>query len=310
MAEPRRKSRQNHVALARQIVAIAQERNLRPGDHLPEQVFSEACGVSRTPVRSAFKILEENKFLKWRPEEGYFLATEVTRVAPAALQRLGDVENSLAERILTDRTERRIADVQSVSALVRRYEASRNSVLNALKVLSQDGIVTQLPGRAWAFQPMIDSPRAIAESFEFRLLAEPQAILAPGFRLDLKRAGALRSQMEAHLAESGERRTAAEFQRIDVAFHGLIAECSGNRFLRGGLMAHHRLREASRKRVSIPDFRLKQAMEEHLDILDSLERNLFDLAADQMTVHLRRSQIRKPEAANRGIPPLMRGARA
>ena len=50
-------------------------------------------------------------------------------------------------------------------------------------------------------------------------------------------------------------------------------------------------------------------MGEHVEILDSLERNLFDLAADQIVVHLRRSRIRRPEAANRGMTPLMRGAR-
>ena len=44
--------------------------------------------------------------------------------------------------------------------------------------------------------------------------------------------------------------------------------------------------------------------------LYALERKQFDLAADQMTVHLRRSSIRRPAAANRGISPLVRGAGA
>lgn len=283
---------------------------MKAGAHLPEQVFSEACGVSRTPIRAAFKILEENEILSWRQEEGYFLNIQSAEDAAEALRRLEEAEDSLAHQILSDRAERRIGDIQSISALVRRYSASRNSVLIALNVLARDGIVTQLPGRAWAFQPMVDSPKAVDESYDFRLTTEPQAILAPGFSMDSNRAGLLRNQMEDFLSAGDDRVTTSGFQRIDYEFHSLIAECSGNRFLRGSLLAHHRLRKVTQKGTTIPGFRLGQAMREHLDILDSLERNQFDLAADQMTVHLRRSRIRRPEAANRGIPPLMRGSRA
>lgn len=310
MVGSRRSPRPNHYALAQQVLSVALERGLKSGDHLAEQAFAEACGVSRTPVRSAFKILEENDILSWRQEEGYFLNVGSADQAAKALQRMKGVENSLAHRILSDRTERRIGDVQSVSALVRRYAVSRNAVLNALKILSKDGIVTQLPGRAWAFQPMVDSPNAIDESFEFRLMAEPQAILAPGFRIDSNRAGLLRSQMENLLGGDEDRITVAVFKRIDFEFHGLIAEGSGNRFLRGALLAHHRLRNATHNGGAIPRFRLRQVMFEYLEILDSLERNQLDLAADQLTVHLRRSRIRRPEAANRGIPPLVKGSRA
>jgi hypothetical protein len=44
-------------------------------------------------------------------------------------------------------------------------------------------LVAQLPGRAWAFQPMLDSPQAIDQSFALRLILEPQSILAQGFDL-------------------------------------------------------------------------------------------------------------------------------
>lgn len=283
---------------------------MKAGSHLPEQAFSEACGVSRTPIRSAFKILEENEILSWRQEEGYFLNIGPSDGAADALRRLENAEDSLAHRILQDRTERRLDDIQSVSALVRRYSTSRGSVLNALKVLSRDGIVTQLPGRSWAFQPMVDSPKAIDESLDFRLNTEPQAILTPGFHMDSNRAGLMRNQMIDFLNAGVGDFKAAGFQVIDFEFHSLIAESSGNRFLRGSLVAHHRLRRVTQKGTSIPSFRLGQAMQEHLDILDSLERNQLELAADQMTVHLRRSRIRRPEAANRGIPPLSRGAKA
>lgn len=307
MPGTRRSSHQTHLDLARKIVGLAFERGMKLGDHLPEQVFSDACSVSRTPIRSAFKLLESCNVLEWRQEKGYFIALDAPDAVESALSDLEGEEASLADRILADRANRRLSEIQSVSALARRYGASRSAVLFALKVLDRDGIVTQLPGRAWAFQPMIDSPKALNESFEMRLSMEPLALMSPGFALDGKKAGILRTQMEDFLALDDGAATSARFRRADNDFHMLLAESSANRFLRSTLMAHHRLRLASKAGGAIPSFRMRRAMEEHLEILDSLDRKQNDLAADQMVVHLRRSNIRRPEAANRGLSPLLKG---
>lgn len=306
MTGRRRATRHNHLALAQQIVTLVLERGMKAGDHMPEQGIAEACGVSRTPIRSAFKILEKSNILLWKEEEGYFLACGAQDGLAEARVAVEDLEQGLSQRILADRAARRIADVQSVAALARRYSVSRIEVLNALKILSRDGIVLPLPGSAWAFQPLLDTPRALAESLAFRLTLEPQAILTPGFVLDSVRAGALRAQMRAFQDLPDARLTAAGFQRLDIDFHLLIAECSANRFVQGALGAHHRLRRMAQKEEAPPPFRQRQAMEEHLDILDSLERNQLDLAADQMVLHLRRSGIRRPETAGRGMTGLLR----
>lgn len=308
MLKPRSNTRQNHLKLARQITEIMLERGFAKGDHLPESTLSEACGVSRTPIRSALKLLENNNIVHRRDEGGYFLQVAPERMAAEGLPVLEEMEGFLAARILSDRAERRITDVQSVSALVRRYDAPRSSVLNALKILSSDGIVVQLPGRAWAFQPILDTPNALKDSLAFRLTLEPQAIMAPGFSMDSQKTGILRQQTEEFLRRPDGAMSAVAFMRLDCAFHRFIAESSGNRFARGALLAHQRLRLSTQKDHSIPDFRLRQSLEEHLDILDSLERSQLQLAADQMVVHLRRSQIRKPQTVNRGVLPMGRGA--
>lgn len=304
MAKPRSNTRQNHLKLARQIVDYALESGLDEGDHLPETILSNACGVSRTPIRSALKILELNNIVSRREEEGYFLRIRPETAVSDGMAQLEEVEGSLANRILKDRAERRISDVQSVSALVRRYSAPRSSVLNALKILNSDGIVAQLPGRAWAFQPILDTPNALSDSLSFRMALEPQAISAPGFAMDSQKAGMMRQQMEEMLARREDEISNTAFLRLDCAFHCLIAEGSGNRFIRSALLAHHRLRSTTQLDQAIPEFRLRQSLEEHLDIFDSLERSQHQLACDQMVLHLRRSQIRRPQAANRGIRPL------
>ena len=308
MLRPRSNTRQNHLKLARQIIDFVLERGLREGDHLPEAILSDACGVSRTPIRSSLKVLEEKEIVLRREEGGYFLNINPDKIIAEGLSDLEDMEGSLAAQILSDRAERRITDVQSVSALVRRYDVPRSAVLNALKILSGDGIVVQLPGRAWAFQPILDTPNALDESLAFRLSLEPQAILSPGFQMDSQKIGLVRQQMEDFLLRPDGSLGANAFLKLDCAFHSLIAESSGNRFARVTLVAHQRLRLSTQKDHAIPDFRLRQSLEEHLDILDSLERLQLQLAADQMVLHLRRSQIRKPRTVNRGILPPGRGA--
>ena len=189
MLRPRSNTRQNHLKLAHQIIEVVLERGYLEGDHLPESTLSEACGVSRTPIRSAFKLLKMRNIVQQRDEGGYFLNIAPELMSAERIADLDDMEDSLAVRILSDRAERRIADVQSVSALVRRYDVPRSTVLNALKILGSDGIMVQLPGRAWAFQPILDTPNALDESLAFRLSLEPQAIIAPGFQMDSQKTG-------------------------------------------------------------------------------------------------------------------------
>lgn len=309
MEQRRRSAYQGHLRLAQDILGLAQERGAKEGEHLPEQLYSELCGVSRTPIRSAFKILYEKEILSWREDEGYFLAVDGRDGLARAQDQLDEIEQSLAQIILTDRNQRRIGDVQSVSALARKYGASRHAVLNALKILSQDGIVSQMQGRSWVFQPLLDSPRAVDESLSFRMVLEPQAIQEPGFAHDRGRAASLARRMQDMLSapEGGIR--ASVFLTLDTDFHSFIGECSANRFARSAILAHQKLRRATQSGLSIPDFRLRQALREHLDILDCLQAGQFDLAADLMVVHLRRSRTARPEAANRGAPPMTRRGR-
>ncbi len=303
---PRERTRKTRVALARQVLELARARRLRPGDHLPEQQFADLCGVSRTPLRATFKILLENGFLMHRPDDGYFLSADLESDTAEMERQMDAVEGSLAHRILADRAARRLDDLRSVSFLIRCYGTTRSAVLNALTILQQDGIVERVAGQAWGFRPILDTQAAVADSLQFRMMLEPAAILTPEFSLDQTKARHLRLQVQETLAAGDGRISALAFHRQDTEFHSLIAQGSANRFARDALLAHHRLRRITQKDISIPDFRLRQALQEHLEILDCLERRQFDVAADQMTLHLRLSRNQRPDVANRGSPPMMR----
>jgi DNA-binding GntR family transcriptional regulator len=308
MPSTRRKSRQNHLELARAVVRHVQAQGMKAGDHLPEQRFADLCGVSRTPIRATFELLYFQGFLTKRPDEGYFLAVDPVEADAKTVRQIEEAEDTLATRILRDRAARRLGEVQTARALAQRYDAPRDAVLNALRVLARDGVVAQQPGQSWVFQPILDSPRAVEDSLNFRMILEPQAILSPGFALDPAEAATMRQTLQRHLDQHDLRTTQGSFHRLDTEFHALIARAAGNRFLRVALLAHHRLRRNTQKTTALPEFRIRQAIAEHLDILDALMRGDHELGADLMMVHLRRSQKTRPDAANRGIPPLTRAA--
>ena len=305
VTERRGRGRRGHGDLARRILEQVRARGMQPGDHLAEQRFADLCGVSRTPIRSAFKLLESNGVLSWAPDVGYSLAVSPDVSQAAAFNLPDSFERQLADRILADRTGRRIGESVSVSALMRRLKVSRQSVLLALKILQSENVISQTPNQAWSFRPILDTGNAVGDSIDFRLILEPAAILAAGFVLDRQRAHILRKEAEAFLGAAESAGALAEFQRLDVEIHSLIAASSGNRFLRDCLLPHHRLRQLPGGTAAVTGFRLKQSMQEHIDILESLDAKQFEVAADLMRLHLRQSRIRRPSAVNRGSPALM-----
>jgi DNA-binding GntR family transcriptional regulator len=293
-----------HMVLAQQILDIARQSGMRPGARLPEQQLASLCNVSRTPVRAALRLLEGQGLAVRGRQQGFRLATETA--TPRAL--LTAVEDDLAGAILRDRQARRVDETVTAAGLAKRYGQSRKTVLYALKVLSEAGALSRAPGQSFVFRSLPDGPEARAESYEFRLLVEPAAILAPGFRLDIAEATALRRGHEELLAAPDEAFGAAAFQRLDLAFHRLVGDGAANRFVAESLAVHLKLRALQPGQAGATVHRLRQSLREHLAILDQLESRQYDAAADLMRVHLRLSGGPRPQATGRGVPALFGGA--
>ncbi|MCV2872712.1 GntR family transcriptional regulator [Defluviimonas sp. WL0050] len=301
-ASPR--PRQNHLDLARRILDVARERGLGPGAHLPEQYLATQCNVSRTPVRAALKLLTEQGLVEHEADQGYRLAKGVSLTGAFAEPLPDPKEAELAARIIRDRAARRLDETVTVGEVMRRYDSDRRTVLKAFGTLAEDGLVSRAPGQSWVFANLPDSLESQSDSLDFRLILEPAALTTPGFSLDHDRAAALRRAMVALLAEPDDRLDGNRFRQLDLEFHMLIARGASNRFVSDALAAHHRLRGLPGAAVRSNVVRLRQAMLEHLHILDHLESDQVAVAADLLRVHLRLSRNQRPRAANRGVPPL------
>jgi len=296
--------RSNHLDLAQRILEAIRHGGFRAGDRLAEQQIASLCNVSRTPVRAALRLLADQGVVGWGKDSGYTLAIDPAGAVGAAADLPSAEEDRLAEAILRDRAARRLADTVTASSLSRRYAVDKRTVLKSLRILEAGSWVEKAPGQSWLFRAAHEGPEALAESYDYRLMLEPAALLAPGFRLDETQATTLRLGMEAQLASPESSFDIREFQRLDLEFHGMIARCSSNRFAGAALADHLKLRRLPGALHGVNVFRLKQSTREHLAVLDQLEAKQFEAAADLMRLHLRLSRSQRPQAASRGAPVL------
>jgi len=301
-----RRPRHNHVDLAQRILDLALESGMAAGERLTEQALASRFNVSRTPVRAALRILAERGVAAYEEDAGYRLAVDPATIDRAQAELPATDEDVVYAAVLRDRAARRLAEAETVTALMRRYDVSRTVVQTVLKRLSEDQLVERAPGQLWVFRPAPDDAEGQTESYDFRLALEPTALVAPGFRLDGALIGLLRPVMEGLAAADERAFDAAAFHRSDHEFHAMIAQGCGNRFIGEALLNHHRRRRTASAARTVSVFRLRQATREHLEMLDQIERNQMELAADLMRVHLRMSRAERPRLANRGAPALFR----
>ncbi|MFG1612448.1 GntR family transcriptional regulator [Nonomuraea wenchangensis] len=121
---------------------------IRSGEFAPGQVLpseAELCrgfGVARNTVRRGLAVLEEEGLLVTVPAKGRMVLGEGT----AASYRYQVIAVWLRERI--ERGELVPGDLlPSEAALRRRFQASRNTVRQALALLEQEGLVVAEHGR-------------------------------------------------------------------------------------------------------------------------------------------------------------------
>lgn len=294
-------SRRN-VELSQKILNVAHKRGMAPGDHLPEQTFAEACNVSRTPIRSAFQLLATRGVLQRNSSGRYRLLIDPASVVPLEKAETDNANDDASTAILRDLAAGRLGEIQTVARLQRRYGVSRLEIQNALLKLSETQLAERGAGQYWHLKQFAVNTDSIAKSYEFRLALEPQALLAPDFRRDPDALMALRQSMRALQAMTESQFDHRLFHRTDMDFHILLAKSCGNPFLAEALINHHT------RRFALPDaehsgtFTLMRANDEHIQILEQVERGQMPLAADFMRVHLQQCMTTRPRLAGRGVP--------
>jgi DNA-binding GntR family transcriptional regulator len=284
--------------LARRILVRLRQENAPPGHHLIELDLCATFDVSRTPVRGALKLLEQQGVVKAREGRGYVLARLPAQVAEAETEG-GDEESHLFRELAVARAQGALPDQFTQQEMVRRFGMRLSTVMNVLRDLAELGLIERRPGNGWAFAA--DPARALSESYAFRRALEPQVLLQPGFRLDRSWAEKARAQHQKIRKKPWVPGDGVRFHAVNADFHEQLAKSSGNRAMLKAVERQNQLRQFLIGHWDYPMEQVHNAIDDHLEILAALEAGYGDKAAALMLHHLTQSasqsQKDEPNAA-------------
>jgi DNA-binding GntR family transcriptional regulator len=271
--------------LSVQIVDYARRQQLEPGSHLTEQSLAAALQVSRSPVRRALAYLNEIGVVRRETNRGYY----VEKLPPAHRTPLVHTTHDAEEcylRIADDRLTGRLEDQITEAALMRRYRLPRRELQRVLHRMEKEGWLERKPGHGWRFIALADTVEAHAESYRFRMLLEPAALLEPGFRIDAAEIARCRRDQEMLLAGGFMKVSSARLFELGSDFHETIVGFSGNRFMLDSLKRLNSMRRLLEYRAHVDRSRLIGQCREHLQLLDLLEHGHREKAARFLRQHL------------------------
>jgi DNA-binding GntR family transcriptional regulator len=285
--------------LVPRLLAFIRESGWQPGTHMTEQALASALRVSRTPVRAALRHLSAHGIAAARPAGGFVLADTSPAPVDAALSSLAPAPASEQDRLslalVHDRLEGALPDIVSETELMRRYGAGRRTLQAALRRLASVAMVERRLGHGWAFLPAITDGAARDESYRWRMIIEPAALLEPGYRLDPAWIAATRARHAAMLAAPWAEASSLEFFEMNAAFHAGLAAGAANRFLSAAVEQQNQLRRARNYDWVYGAARVRTNIAEHMALLDRIEADDPAGAAALLRDHLlRAAAVQRP----------------
>ena len=273
--------------IARQILDLISEARFDPGHHLREQHRADALGVSRTPVRAGLKELTRMGAVEARPNQGFFLLKRSNELDQLEIEQSKSNDQKLYEQLVHDRIAGILPESFTQTEISQRYDVDRGVLTRTLVKLSEDGLIARNAGHGWRFLQTLNSDIALRNSYGFRLMIEPMALLTPNLHVDrqmLKRLRARHLRLITH--PDITQVPAKEIFETDAAFHELLAEASGNLFVLQAIQQQNRLRRLLEFGSYHNKRRVKEWCEEHVAIIDALRENKQEQAAELMRKHL------------------------
>jgi DNA-binding GntR family transcriptional regulator len=193
--------------------------------------------------------------------------------------------------------------------MLRRYGLTGARLARILRRISNEGWIERLPGHGWAFLPVLTSLEAYEDSYRFRLLIEPAAILEPRFTLN--RTALERSREQQQWLVDGRiwQVSDAKLFELNSGMHQAIIECCQNSFFIDALRRIDRVRRLVEYRQTLNRHSAIDRCREHIELLDLLLAEKRVEASEFMRRHLAELSTIKPRArqSDQGSPLSARG---
>lgn len=281
--EQRRRAEQ----VAGQILSIARREGLEPGARLIEQRLAEALGLSRGPIRAGLRHLADTGVISGKRNCGFALTKSAySSVAKRALAAENAVDIEY-QKLADDCLEHRLPSTVTEAELMRRYDLTRPETSRLLKRVAAEGWIERLPGYGWKFAESVTNEDAQRQVSEFRASIEPAALSAPNYHLDQSEIDRLRKQ-QTYIYKTGVLTlTNAELFQSGCAFHEGLIRGANNPFFYEALKRVNSIRRLFAYRSYANRQGMKRHIEDHLRLLDLLEKRRTKMAVKVLLGHLR-----------------------
>lgn len=282
MASPTRLQQE----IAERILQLVRDDALGAGAWLNENATARRLGVSRTPVRAALDHLAEQGVVRRHLNKGIEILS-----LPAASDstRPPETVDLAMVRLARERENGLLPDEVSELEVMRRYELGRPEAQKLLARLADLDMVERKPGYGWRFLHEPRDQRLRDESYRFRLLIEPMAMLEPGFHLEPGWIAEMRVRHVEALQRPWRESSSIAFYEMNADFHEGLAAATGNRFFHSAMRRQNQLRRLSNYDWDQGMERVRVNCSEHMAILDHLEAGENEVASALMRSHLLRA---------------------
>ncbi|WP_245646151.1 GntR family transcriptional regulator [Nocardiopsis trehalosi] len=292
------------TSLAMRVVDLVRRHGLAEGAHVTEQWVADELGVSRSPVRKAMLFLADLDIVRRVPNRGFFLTRPAADLGDIGLDADAGAEEDAYFRVVDDHLGGRFGPEFTAAEISRRYGVTGGQAQRLLARMEGEDLIGRRPGRGWRFHPVLSSAEGHDQSYRFRMIVEPAAVLEPGFAPDPAAFAEHRARQEALLRGRILTAPRAELFQTGAGFHEMLVGCSGNAFLADAVRRQNRVRRLIEYRHQYDRTRLVHQAREHLRLLDLLERGERRAAAELLHAHLDRVRwIKTRVGAEPPVPP-------
>jgi DNA-binding GntR family transcriptional regulator len=280
-------------ALGERIIGIIRRENLAVGHRLTESYLSKELNVSRSPVRKTLQYLENLGLVSSVPNKGFSLSKTAQDLAAVNFSTADTSDEDLYLHIANDRIQGELPQEVHESDLMQQFKTTRLQIQRVLHRMAREGMIDRKPGRGWIFRPLLTNRNSHLESYRFRMIIEPSAILEPGYQPDLAELEKCRREQEELLQGGIENCSSAELFRAGVHLHETVVSGANNRFLLDSLRSINQMRRVVEYGTRLDRSRLHQQCREHLALIDLLVKGERMEAAHFLRQHLNGARITK-----------------
>ena len=272
-------------ALAYQILRRLRQADARPGHGLALSDLQRSVEDTPGDLGAAVEYLVSTGFLGRRSSREFVLTDSVSYLPDDPPNASTMAVQHTISRIAQERNAGLLSDTMSFSQLQDVVDAPSGRLRTAMRYMMDQGLAQSDTATRWRFHPSIGSRRSMDEAYAMRRRLEPQLFTMRGFELDRRWLKAIKARHLAFQLRPWRSDMITEYFEMNLDFHEGLALCSNNFSAITTIHQVNKLRSLLIVSCEFPE-RTFESTEEHLAIIEALESDDFDLAAELMTLHL------------------------